>query len=677
MTKSYSVLDLQKMPVVGLVPESMASPGPSSPVVGQLWWDTTNGQLKVCTNATGPVWAQCDNVGGGTLTIQDEGANVGGSVTQLDFQGAGITATAGAGEVIVTVSGAPTGSVGGTDIGGTYPNALTINASAVTYAKMQNVSATNRLLGRYTAGAGNVEEVTLAADHAFATGALQLGAFTGDITKTAGSLATAIASGAVSYAKIQNVAASRLLGNPTGSAATASEISLAADHAFSSGSLQLGAFTGDITKTAGTLATAIASGAVSYAKIQNVAASRLLGNPTGSAASAAEISLAADHEFSASTLRLGAFTGGEITKAAGSLAATIAAGAVTVAKLATAVNLNAIATANAATADITVAGFKITNLGNPTAASDAANKGYVDSVSAGLDPKESVDFASTANITGTYNATGGTAGRGQLTVMSNAAIDGVTPAAGDRVLLKNQSTGAQNGIWVISTLGTGANGIWDRAPDFDTDAEVTPGAFVFVEEGTNQADTGWVLTTNAPITIGGASGTTLAWTQFSGPGTVIPGNGLVQGAGNTIDAAGTANRITVAADSIDIASTYVGQASITTLGTIGTGVWNGTPVGLAYGGTGTDASTAGGKATARSNLSAAGVIAAIPSPALTANTWATVTHNLNNAAPSAQFLEAGSSEAVIIDWKPTGVNTAQIRAGVAVSASALSCIFQG
>jgi hypothetical protein len=157
---------------------------------------------------------------------------------------------------------------------------------------------------------------------------------------------------------------------------------------------------------------------------------------------------------------------------------------------------------------------RIANLADPTNPQDAATKAYVDATKQGLDFKDSVRLASTANVTVTYSATGGTSGRGQITAAPNT-LDGTALAAGNRILLKNQTTAAQNGIWVVTTLGSGANGVWDRATDFDQDAEVTAGAFVWVTEGTANADTGWVLTTNDPITIGGASGTSLAFTQFS------------------------------------------------------------------------------------------------------------------------------------------------------------------
>jgi hypothetical protein len=86
------------------------------------------------------------------------------------------------------------------------------------------------------------------------------------------------------------------------------------------------------------------------------------------------------------------------------------------------------------------------------------------------------------------------------------------------VLLKNQTNGAENGIWVANT-----GGAWTRATDADQDQEVTPGAFVFVEEGAQNADTGWVVTNDGPITVGT---TAVTWTQFSGPGAVTAGAGL-------------------------------------------------------------------------------------------------------------------------------------------------------
>jgi phage-related tail fiber protein len=149
-------------------------------------------------------------------------------------------------------------------------------------------------------------------------------------------------------------------------------------------------------------------------------------------------------------------------------------------------------------------------------------------------------------------------------------IDGVTLAANDRVLLKDQSAGAQNGIWVVSTLGTGANGVWDRATDFDQDIEVTSSAFTFVSEGTVNADSGWVLTTDGVITIGGASGTALSWAQFSGAGQVVAGTGLTK-TGNTLNVGQNANNtIVVNSDDITVNRTGTNGAHVAVLFTTAT-----------------------------------------------------------------------------------------------------------
>jgi hypothetical protein len=146
----------------------------------------------------------------------------------------------------------------------------------------------------------------------------------------------------------------------------------------------------------------------------------------------------------------------------------------------------------------------------------------------------------------------------------------VSLAANDRILLKDQSTGAQNGIWVVSTLGTGSNGVWDRATDFDQDAEVTPGAFTFVTEGTVNADSGWVLATDGTIVIGGASGTALTFAQFSGAGQITAGSGLTK-SGNTLNVGQNANNtIVVNADDITVNRTGTSGSHVAVLFTTAT-----------------------------------------------------------------------------------------------------------
>jgi len=208
------------------------------------------------------------------------------------------------------------------------------------------------------------------------------------------------------------------------------------------------------------------------------------------------------------------------------------------------------------------------------------NKSYVDSVANGLDVKASVRVATTANLSGTYNN-----GNGTITAGSNGAIsvDGVSLDVNDRVLVKDQTTQTQNGFYKVTTVGSGSAAfVLTRTPDADAASELTGGAFTFVEEGTANADNGFVLTTNGTPTLGT---TNITFEQFSGAGQISAGAGLTK-TGNTIDVVGTADKITVSANALTIASTYVGQTSITTLGTITTGTWNGSTIGVGSGGTG-------------------------------------------------------------------------------------------
>ena len=224
-----------------------------------------------------------------------------------------------------------------------------------------------------------------------------------------------------------------------------------------------------------------------------------------------------------------------------------------------------------------------------------ANKSYVDSVANGLDVKASVRVATAAALAAcTYHN-----GNGTLTANANGAlsVDGVAVAVNDRILVKDQAAAAQNGFYKVTTTGgAGAAFVLTRTPDADAASELTAGAFTFTEEGTANADNGYVLSTDGAVTLGTTS---ITFEQFSGAGQISAGNGLTK-TGNTIDAVGTADKITVSADAITIATTYAGQNTIVTTGTVATGTWAATDVAVAHGGTGS--STAGG---ARTNLGVA------------------------------------------------------------------------
>jgi len=176
----------------------------------------------------------------------------------------------------------------------------------------------------------------------------------------------------------------------------------------------------------------------------------------------------------------------------------------------TGVRVNRLDQMAAPTGNVDINSNKLTNVTDPTSAQDAATKAYVDAVKTGLDVKDSVKVATTANIT----------------LSGTQTIDGVAVSADERVLVKDQSTGSENGIYDCKA------GAWARSSDFDANSEVTSGAFVFVEQGTASADAGYVLTTDGTITVGT---TALSFTQFSGAGQITAGDGL-QKTGNSLSA---------------------------------------------------------------------------------------------------------------------------------------------
>jgi hypothetical protein len=255
----------------------------------------------------------------------------------------------------------------------------------------------------------------------------------------------------------------------------------------------------------------------------------------------------------------------------------------------------------AATGTLNMGTFKIISLGTPTAGTDAVTKAYVDAGISGLSWKDTVRIASTA----------------QRALTGLTAIDGVTPVANDRVLLKNQTAPAENGIWLAQSAA------WTRALDADDEAELLNAA-VFVSEGTANADTAWVMTTNAPITVGT---TGLTWVQFGAGATYVGGAGLTL-TGNTFDV-GAGTGITVAADTVAVDQTVI--ASKTYVDTTFTRKY-------------------------------AAVLTGTTSPE-------TVTHSLNTRDVHVQVYNGATPyTAVEVDWDATTVNTVTIRFNPALGA---------
>ena len=205
------------------------------------------------------------------------------------------------------------------------------------------------------------------------------------------------------------------------------------------------------------------------------------------------------------------------------------------------------------TGSVNVSGTKITGLADPVADTDAANKRYVDAARSGLDVKLSVRAATTANIT----------------LSGTQTIDGIALSAGDRVLVKDQSTASQNGIYVV------AAGAWARSSDADNSpsGEVTSGMFTFVEAGTLNAGYGYVLTTQNPITL---DSTALTFTVFTSAGAVTAGLGLSK-TGTTLDV-NVGGGIEIVSDTVQLASSAAGNGLTLTTGVLAVGAGTGITV---------------------------------------------------------------------------------------------------
>jgi hypothetical protein len=290
-------------------------------------------------------------------------------------------------------------------------------------------------------------------------------------------------------------------------------------------------------------------------------------------------------------------------------------------------------------ADLSMATYKLTNVGAPAADGDAANKGYVDSVAQGLDTKASVVAATT------------TAGTLATSFADAEVVDGVTLATGNRILIKNQADATENGIYVVAASGAPA-----RSTDMNDGTEF-PGAYVFVEEGTVNADTGWVCTNNSPVTLGS---TNIVFTQFSGAGTYTASNGVLL----------TGSNFTFAPESGKGLQTGAGGAAIKLATTSGLNVTTDLAVG------------AGNGITVLTNTVAIDSAVVVSKYGVDVGdgsaTSYTITHSLNTKDVQVVLYDNSSPYAeVICDVQHTTVNTVTLLFSIAPTSNQYRVVVQG
>jgi hypothetical protein len=256
----------------------------------------------------------------------------------------------------------------------------------------------------------------------------------------------------------------------------------------------------------------------------------------------------------------------------------------------------------------------------PSNSNDITNKAYVDAAVSNVNYHAACNYATTADL-GTVTYNNGSSGIGatitKTAPFATLSIDGASPSVNQRILVKNESNAAYNGIYTVTSVGSVIAGwVLTRATDYDQTGtgtnEIAPGDTTFIVSGSVNAGTQWVQTTDFPIVIGTTS---INFAQIAGPGSYTAGTGLTltstqfsitntavtatsYGSSTaiptfTVNAQGqltAASTVAVIAPAGTLSGTTLASnvvsSSLTSVGTIGTGTWQGTLIGPTYGGTG-------------------------------------------------------------------------------------------
>jgi hypothetical protein len=328
----------------------------------------------------------------------------------------------------------------------------------------------------------------------------------------------------------------------------------------------------------------------------------------------------------------------------------------------------------APTASVAFNAQKITGLADPTLAQDAATKAYVDGVASGLNIHDAVLVATTANLVGTYTAgtTGADGGTGvgatiTITATGILTIDVVNLVQFDRVLVKNQTTQTQNGIYYVSTAGdTGVQAVLTRVSDYDNSVagEITAGDFIFVDQGSTQANTGWAQTETGTSTTpvkGIKIGTdNISYSQFSGAGTYTASNGVLLTGSNFTFAPSTTGGLQTGAGG--------GSVKLATNSGLGTDA-NGLAVGA---GTGITVSTG----TVAINTSVVARKYAVSVGDASASSF-TVTHNLGTLDAIVQVYTVSDGTQVEADVTRATTNTVTVAFAVAPTSNQYRVVVLG